>query len=395
MIILVLNCGSSSAKFQVLEMESETCVAKGIVEKIGSSNAILTYSPQGGRKYRQVKEILDHRRAIAQILEMITDPEIGCLKDSSQIKAVGHRVVHGGEKFSSSVLITEEVLHEIVDCIELAPLHNPHHVRGIVACQELLPDVPQVAVFDTAFHQTMPAEAYIYALPYVLYVRHRIRRYGFHGTSHFYVFHEAARLLGRPPEELKVITCHLGNGASVTAVQHGRSIDTSMGFTPLEGLVMGTRCGDIDPAIIPYVIEKEHLTVEGSNLMMNKHSGLLGISGVSSDLREVLKARGEGIRRADLAVRVYAYRIKKYIGAYAAAMGGLDAIVFTAGIGENAPEIRALACSGLEFLGVELDEEANARNEQRIGKGRVEVLVIPTNEELVIARDTRRIAFGG
>ncbi len=391
MKVLVLNCGSSSAKFQVLEMDDESLLAKGIVEKIGSSNAILSYKPTGKPDFKRVEEILDHRRAVERVLTVLSDPEIGVIKDKAEISSVGHRVVHGGERFAESTVIDEEVIHKIVICSEIAPLHNPHNLRGILACRDLLPNIPQVAVFDTAFHQTMPPVAYIYGLPYVLYVRHQIRRYGFHGTSHYYVAHQAAEIIGRPLNELRIITAHLGNGASIAAVKYGKSIDTSMGFTPLEGLVMGTRCGDIDPAIIPFIVEKEQLSVDGSNLMMQKHSGLLGISGVSSDLREVLKARAEGNKRADLAVNIYSYRIRKYIGAYAAAMGGLDAIVFTGGVGENSDVIRELSCQGLEFCGVILDPDANAAAATCISTGPVAVLVIPTNEELVIARESKRL----
>jgi acetate kinase len=396
MKILVLNCGSSSVKYQLIDMEKELALAVGVVERIGMSGSVLTHKPFDRPQTKIAGEILDHTQAIDFVIAILLSPNHGVISDKSEIKAVGHRVVHGGERFTSSVLIDGEVMAELKDLISLAPLHNPHNIRGITAATTSLPDIPQVGVFDTAFHHKMPPYAYIYGLPYLLYKKYGIRRYGFHGTSHYYVSCKAAELLGRPIEELKIITCHLGNGASMTAVDHGVSVDTTMGFTPLEGLVMGTRCGDIDPAIILHVMAQEELTLHEANTLMNKHSGLSGISGLSSDMREILKATGEGHNNARLALEVYCYRIKKYIGSYMAALGGLDAVVFTGGVGENAVEVRRRCVDGLECLGIVLD---NAKNEAQ-GKSaavvstadsRISIMVIPTNEELVIAKETKRI----
>ena len=395
MIVLVINAGSSSVKYQVFNAAEEKVLAKGLVERIGMSGAILTHRPTGGKEVRLSGEILDHKMAIEYVVSILLSKNHGVIKDKSEIDAVGHRVVHGGEAFSKSVLITEEVMAEIRACIDYAPLHNPPNLKGINAAKTLLPEVPQVAVFDTAFHQSMPAYAYLYGLPYTLYKRHGIRRYGFHGTSHRYVSERAAEKVNKPLDSLRMITAHLGNGASVAAIHGGKSVDTSMGFTPLEGLLMGTRCGDMDPAIILQIMHKEELTLNDANTLLNKHSGLQGVSGLSSDMREIEEEYDES-KRAKLAHDIFTYRLKKYIGAYAAAMGGLDVLVFTGGIGENSPMVRANATNGLEFMGIKLD---TARNEERSGDERLisandsaaKVYVIPTNEELVIARDTKRI----
>ncbi len=395
MIVLVINAGSSSVKYQVFNAKEEKVLAKGVVERIGMSGAILTHRPTNGKEIRLSGEILDHKMAIEYVVSILLSKNHGVIKDKSEIDAVGHRVVHGGEAFSKSVLITEEVMAEIRACIDYAPLHNPPNLKGINAAKTLLPDVPQVAVFDTAFHQSMPAHAYLYGLPYTLYKRHGIRRYGFHGTSHRYVSERAADLVNKPVETLRMITAHLGNGASVAAVYGGKSVDTSMGFTPLEGLLMGTRCGDMDPAIILQIMHKEELTLNDANTLLNKHSGLQGVSGLSSDMREIEEEYDES-KRAKLAHDIFTYRLKKYIGAYAAAMGGVDVLVFTGGIGENSPMVRANATKGLDFMGIQLDtalNEANSREERLISMAdsATKVYVIPTNEELVIARDTKRI----
>ncbi len=395
MIVLVINAGSSSVKYQVFNAVEEKVLAKGVVERIGMSGAILTHRPTGGKEVRLSGEILDHKMAIEYVVSILLSKNHGVIKDKSEIDAVGHRVVHGGEAFSKSVLITEEVMAEIRACIDYAPLHNPPNLKGINAAKTLLPEVPQVAVFDTAFHQSMPAHAYLYGLPYTLYKRHGIRRYGFHGTSHRYVSERAAELLQQPVDSLRMITAHLGNGASVAAVHGGKSVDTSMGFTPLEGLLMGTRCGDMDPAIILQIMHKEELTLNDANTLLNKHSGLQGVSGLSSDMREIEEEYDES-KRAKLAHDIFTYRLKKYIGAYAAAMGGLDVLVFTGGIGENSPMVREHATKGLEFMGIQVDTELNegtSKNERLISSGDsvAKVYVIPTNEELVIARDTKRI----
>jgi acetate kinase len=373
-------------------MTDESVLAKGIVERIGMTDAILTHRPTGGEKYRQVQAILEHTTAIKVVAAALVDSDHGVLKDINEIDSVGHRVVHGGEKFTKSTLVDEGVKDAIEEYFDLAPLHNPAHLRGILAVEDTMPDVPQVVVFDTAFHSTIPKYAYLYGLPYTLYQRYRIRRYGFHGTSHKFVAARAAELMGRPIEELKIITCHLGNGASITAVDGGKSVDTSMGFTPLEGLIMGTRCGDIDPAIIPYVMAKEDSTISEVDSMLNKHSGVLGITGLSSDMRDLEDAAEEGDERAQLGLDMYCYRVRKYIGAYAAAMNGVDAIVFTAGVGECGPIPRSMICPKLSYLGADFDPEVNEFKalEREISKpeSRVKLYVIPTNEELVIARDT-------
>lgn len=391
MNILVINCGSSSLKYQLIDSDSEAVLAKGLCERIGIDGS-LTYQPQGGDKMKSDIAMPTHSEAISAVIAALTDEKTGVIKSLSEVGAVGHRVVHGGEKFTSSCLIDDAALAAIEECNDLAPLHNPANLIGIRACQKLMPGVPQVAVFDTAFHQTMPEVAYTYGLPYEYYEKYKVRRYGFHGTSHRYVAAEAAKMLGKKPEEVKVIVCHLGNGASVCAVDHGKSVDTSMGLTPLEGLVMGTRSGDIDPAIIEFVGAKEGLSLEEMNQVLNKKSGMLGISGVSSDGRDLEAAKEAGNKRAALALDVFDYRVVKYIGAYAAVMNGVDAIAFTAGIGENNKEMRANVSAHLGYLGAKLDPEKNdVRGEERVistDDSTVKLLLIPTNEELAIARDT-------
>ncbi len=392
MKVLVLNCGSSSLKYQLINMENEEVLAKGIAERIGIEDGFVKHEATGKEKLIIEEEMGTHKAAIRIVLNSLVDPQYGALQSMDEIAAVGHRVVHGGEKFAASVIITEEVKKALEECSELAPLHNPPNLMGINACEEILPNVPMVGVFDTAFHQTMPKSSYLYALPYELYEKHKIRRYGFHGTSHKYVAQRAAAILNKPLEELKIVSCHLGNGASVAAVDCGNSIDTSMGFTPLEGLVMGTRCGDIDPAITSYIMDKERIGTHELNNIMNKKSGVLGISGVSNDFRDLEGAVAEGHERAALALEVYNKRVKKYIGAYAAEMGGLDAIVFTAGLGENSATTRKAICEGLEFLGIKIDDNKNnVRGKETVvttDDSKVKVLLIPTNEELMIARDT-------
>ncbi len=407
MKVLVFNCGSSSVKFQVIETSLEMIeantdetLARGLVEKIGLSDSRLAIEVEGRKPYQEISEILDHRTAVEHVLKALVHPDHGVLKSVKEIEAVGHRVVHGGEKFASSVLVTSEVEAMIEECVVLAPLHNPHNLRGLTAARSLLPGVPHVAVFDTAFHQSMPPEAFIYGLPYELYRRHAIRRYGFHGTSHRFVSIRTARLLNRPIEDVRTVTCHLGNGCSMAAVDRGHSVDTTMGFTPLEGLLMGTRSGDLDAAILPWVMTMEDVTLSQLNAMLNKHSGLYGISGVSSDMREIEHARATGNKRARLAFEIFCYRITKYVGAYAAAMGGLDAVTFTGGIGENSSLVRETSLAGMEFLGIELDHEANRTaprgKEVLVSRSgsRVAVAVVPTNEERVIARDTVRVLGG-
>lgn len=395
MKILVVNCGSSSIKYQLINMSDESVLAKGLVERIGMEGSILTHQPVGKGKIPIKAEIPDHSKGIELVLGALVHPEYGVLKNMSEISAVGHRVVHGGEKFADSVLITPEVMSALESCIEMAPLHNPPNILGINACAALMPGVPQVGVFDTAFHQTMPKHAFLYGLPYEAYEKYGLRRYGFHGTSHKYVSQRVAEEMDEHMTNLRIITCHLGNGASIAAVKYGRSIDTSMGFTPLEGLVMGTRSGEIDPAIIPYLMKKEGWTPEQIDNYLNKKSGVLGISGVSSDFRDIEDASAAGNERAQLALDIFAYKVRKFVGSYAAAMGGVDAIVFTAGLGENSPEMRDKICNGLEFLGTRIDPQKNAVRgkaaEISVDGARVKIYVIPTNEELVIARDTKSI----
>ena len=393
MKILVLNCGSSSLKYQLIDMENEAVLCIGLVERIGIEGSILTQKKDGVEgKYVKEQPMKDHQDAIQLVLEGVLDPTYGGVKDMNEINAVGHRVVHGGEKFASSVVITDEVEEAIRKCSELAPLHNPANLMGIDAIKAIIPGVPNVAVFDTAFHQTMPASSYLYGLPYRLYTEYGVRRYGFHGTSHKYVSQRAAEMLGKDIADLKIITCHLGNGASIAAVDGGKVVDTSMGLTPLEGLIMGTRCGDIDPAIIPFIMKKENLDADGVDKLMNKESGVYGMTGISSDFRDICDAAAEGNQQAIDALDAYHKRVKKYIGAYAAEMNGVDAIVFTAGLGENGIDDRLAIASNLEVLGVKMDAEANnVRGKERVisaADSKVKVLLIPTNEELMIARDT-------
>jgi acetate kinase len=374
MKILVVNCGSSSVKYQFIDMDKEFVLAKGIVSRIGMSGAVLTHKPHDRPEVKVTGEILDHIIAIQYIISVLLSPNHGVIKDKKEIDAVGHRVVHGGEQFAESVLIDSKVNRTIRQLIDLAPLHNPHNIRGINACMKALPDAPQVAVFDTAFHQTMPSKAFVYGIPYLLYRRYGIRRYGFHGPSHYYVSMRGAKMLGKDAGELRIITCHLGNGASITAIDKGKSVDTSMGFTPLEGLLMGTRCGDMDPAVILHIMGREELSLHEANTLMNKHSGLV----------------------AKIAFDIYCYRLRKYIGAYAAVMNGVDAIVFTGGVGENSPIVRERTLENMQYMGIELSLD---KNREAIGKetdissdnAAVRTLVIPTNEELVIARDTLRL----
>jgi acetate kinase len=395
MKVLVVNCGSSSLKYQLINMEDEAVLAKGLADRIGIEGSVLTHKVNG-EKYITEKPMKDHSVAIKLVLNALVDKEHGVIKDMSEISAVGHRVVHGGEKYAKSVLIDDEVMKSIEECSKLAPLHNPPNIIGINACKELMPNTPMVVVFDTAFHQTMPDYAYMYGLPYDLYKEHGIRRYGFHGTSHKFVSKAAADFLGKDVKDLKMVVCHLGGGASLTAVNGGESVDTSMGFTPLAGLVMGTRSGDIDPAIVSFMIKELNMTAEEVDTTLNKKSGILGLSEISSDMRDIKKGVRENDSRAKLVFNIFNYRIKKFIGAYAAAMNGLDCLVFTGGIGENSPENRYEICKNMDFLGIKADEE---KNKEAIGidkdisakDSRVKVLVIPTNEELMIARDTKEI----
>lgn len=395
MKILVINCGSSSLKYQLIDMENEQPIAKGLVERIGMDGSILTQKVEEKEKYIIKAKMPDHREAIRYVLEVLVDKENGVIKNLSEIGAVGHRVVHGGEFYSESVLIDEKVIENLNSCIKLAPLHNPANLIGIDACKQLMPSTPMVAVFDTAFHQTIPEKAFLYPLPYELYKEHGIRKYGFHGTSHKYVSNMAAQFLGKDIKELKIITCHLGNGASITAIKDGKSIETSMGFTPLEGIAMGTRSGSIDPAIIAFMMQELKMDISEINDILNKKSGVYGISGFSSDFRDVRTAAGEGNHRAQIALDVFYYKVRKFIGSYAAVLSGVDCIVFTAGVGENSSQSREEVCKGLEFLGISIDKERNevsgeAREISPEGS-KVKVLVIPTDEELMIARDTKAL----
>lgn len=395
MKIFVVNCGSSSIKYQLINMENESVLAKGMVERIGMEGALLKHTPTGKYTVDLPADIPDHAVGIKMIINALINPEYGVIADMGDIDAVGHRVVHGGERFADSVLITQDVLKGIEACAEIAPLHNPPNLHGINACMEIMPTTPQVAVFDTAFHQTLPKVAYLYGLPYELYVKYGLRRYGFHGTSHKYVAQVAASMMQEHMTDLRIITCHLGNGASITAIKYGKSIDTSMGYTPLEGLIMGTRSGEIDPAIIPFLMEKENMTAPQIDDYLNRRSGILGISGLSSDFRDLESAANRGDERSQLAIDLFAYKVKKYIGGYVAAMGGVDAIVFTAGVGENSPFMRDKICNGLEYLGTRIDPERNKvrgkAQEISVKRANVKIFVIPTNEELVIARDTFNI----
>ena len=396
MKVLVINCGSSTLKFQLIDSDDERCLAKGLCERIGMEGAMLTYAPAGGEKEKKETPMPDHTEAIRLVLEILVNPATGVVKSLDEIGAVGHRVVHGGEEFAGSVLIDDRVLNAVKACNDLAPLHNPANLIGIDACRKLMPDTPMAAVFDTAFHQTMPEEAYLYGLPYDYYRRYKIRRYGFHGTSHSYVSAKAAQLLGKPYEDLKIIVCHLGNGASVSAVKDGKCVDTSMGLTPLEGLIMGTRSGDIDPAILEFIAHKENLGLEEVMTVLNKKSGVLGLSdNLSSDFRDLEEGYRKGDENAIRAVRAFCYRVAKYIGAYTAAMNGVDVICFTAGVGENAALVRTLVCGYLGYRGVKLDQEANSKRGEDLvittPDSATKVMVIPTNEELAIARETVRL----
>ncbi len=393
MKILVLNCGSSSIKFQLFEMSNQTVLAKGLVEKIGLNGSCLKLTKENGDQVVFEGEILDHKIGIEYVLGVLSSKKHGCLSSLSEISAVGHRVVHGGEMFNSSVLITNEVIAALEKCIDLAPLHNPPNLKGIEAISELIPDTVQVGVFDTAFHQTMPKHAYMYAIPYSLYQKYSIRRYGFHGTSHRYVSLRACEILNVDYKSQKIITCHLGNGASISAINHGISVDTSMGFTPIEGLIMGTRAGDLDIGVVTYLMEKENLGVETASTLFNKHSGMLGLSGISSDFRDINKAATNGDELSQLAIKMFCYRVKKYIGAYTAAMNGCDILIFTGGVGENSDFTRKGICEELNWLGFEMDE---IRNLGLYGieavisteKSKVKIMVVPTDEELMIAKDT-------
>lgn len=394
MIVLVVNCGSSSLKYQLVNMDNEEVMAKGLVEKIGLTDSQLTHKWNGQKK--EIKQsIPDHQVAVKLVLDILTDAECGVIKSMDAIDAVGHRVVHGGEEFVASTLITDEVMKALEKCSAMASLHNPPNIIGINACKAIMPGVPQVGVFDTAFHQTMPAKAFMYGLPYELYKEDHIRRYGFHGTSHRYVAGEVAKVMGKPVEELRIINCHLGNGSSLAAIKYGKCVDTTMGFTPLAGVLMGTRCGDIDPAIVLNVMDNHNLSTKDMDKLMNKQSGVLGISGVSSDFRDLGKAAGEGNERAQLALDMFHYQVRKEIGAFAAAMGGVDVITFTAGVGENGIEDRAAIAEGLEYLGAKLDPQRNdVRGKDAListDDSTVKMYVIPTNEEIMIARDTKDI----
>ncbi len=394
MKILVINCGSSSLKYQLINMEDESVLAQGLVERIGINGSILKQKNIGKKdKYVIETPMKDHKDAIKLVLEALVDKENGVISDMNEISAVGHRVVHGGEKYSKSVLVTDEVMKDLENYVKLAPLHNPPNIIGINACKELMKDTPMAVVFDTAFHGTMPEEAFVYPIPYELYTEHGIRKYGFHGTSHKYVSQKMAEILGKDIKDLKIITCHLGNGSSITAVKNGKSIDTTMGFTPLAGLEMGTRCGDIDPAVVLYLINDLGYSAEEVNTILNKKSGALGVSGISSDFRDVKDAAyNKGDKRAKIALDIFSYRVRKTIGAYAAAMNGVDAVVFTAGVGENSDITRKECLENMEFIGIEFDEERNKVNGEiaKISKdtSKVAVYVIPTNEELMIAKET-------
>jgi len=397
---LILNCGSSSIKYKLFDMESEEVIAQGGLERIGLPGSRLKLVDPNGEKITIERDITGHEEGISFILSVLTDEKIGCIKEYNEIDAVGHRVVHGGEKFASSVMIDDEVIAKVVECCELAPLHNPANLEGIYAMQKILPGTPQVAVFDTAFHQTMPDYAYMYGLPYELYTKYGVRRYGFHGTSHRYVSHRACEILNVDFDKQRIITAHIGNGGSITAIQNGKSVDTSMGLTPVEGLLMGTRCGDVDPGVLTFIMNKEGLDGDKLSNLMNKDSGVLGVSGVSSDMRELEAAVKEGNMRAVLAQQVYNYRIKKYVGAYAAAMGGVDILVFTGGVGENQTSMRKAVCQDMEYMGIRLDHAINdsLRGREMVistPDSKVTVIVVPTDEEYVIASDTQAILGNG
>ncbi|MCT8976857.1 acetate kinase [Clostridium sp. CX1] len=394
MKVLVINCGSSSLKYQLMNMENESVLAKGLVERIGIEGSVLTHKVNGEKVVIE-QPMKDHKVAIGLVLDALVDKKHGVINDMSEISAVGHRVVHGGEKYAGSVLIDEKVMEALEECVKLAPLHNPPNIIGINACKELMPTTPMVGVFDTAFHQTLPEEAYMYALPYELYTEYGVRKYGFHGTSHRFVSMTAAKMMGKKPEDVKMITCHLGNGASLAAIDGGKSVDTTMGFTPLAGVVMGTRCGDIDPAIVPFLVKEANMSIEEVDTLMNKKSGVLGLSGLSSDFRDLENAAEKGDKKAQLALDVFDYRVRTTIGSYVAALNGTDAIIFTAGLGENSAAHRATICEGLSYLGIKIDAEKNALRGEAVEistpDSKVKVFVIPTDEELMIARDTEEI----
>jgi len=396
MKILVVNVGSSSIKYQVFNMDDESVLAKGLLDRVGIPGTILEHEPAGIEKVIIRQEMPDHTAGMKMILDVLVNKEYGCVRNLDEIEAVGHRVVHGGESFSESVIISDEVKKVIRDCFDVAPLHNPPNLMGIEACAQLMPSVPHVAVFDTAFHQTMTPEHYIYGLPYDIYEKFKVRRYGFHGTSHYYVAHKAAEMMGKPYEQCKIITIHLGNGSSMAAIKDGKVVDTSMGFTPLEGLVMGTRCGDIDPAIVYYVMDKLGMDTGKINDYLNKKSGMLGISGVSSDMRDIIAAAESGNIRAGLSLTIFCNRVKGYIGNYVAKLNGADCLVFTAGIGENGYDIRETICQDMDWLGIRIDVEKNKVRGKQVdvsaADSKIKILIIPTNEELVIARDTLALA---
>lgn len=398
MKVLVLNCGSSSLKYQLIDSETENVLAKGLCERIGIEGSAITHQPEGGQKVKEVVKMSDHTAAVKHVIAKLTDETVGVIKSLEEIGAVGHRLVHGGENFTGSVVINEEVIRAIEECNDLAPLHNPANLIGVRSCQEIMPGVPMVAVFDTAFHQTMPKKAYMYGIPYEYYQKYKIRRYGFHGTSHDFVSKRAAEILGKDRKDLRIIVCHLGNGASVSAVKYGESVDTSMGLTPLEGLIMGTRSGDLDPAIVSFLTEKEDLSAAQVVDILNKKSGVLGLSdGISSDFRDLVEAGAAGNEIAQGALEAYAYRVGKYIGAYAAAMKGVDVIAFTAGSGENNAEVRAMITEYIEFLGTNVNLERNKiRGEEVILSdegAKVVTMIVPTNEELAIARETVKLTM--
>lgn len=400
MTILILNCGSSSVKYQVINGSTKQWLVRGSIARIGEENSEIWQQKNKGGQAKFNKKIKDHEHAIQQILEGLLSKATGSIKDVSEIFAIGHRIVHGGEYFAMPTLITDDVLKKIDECSPLAPLHNPPQVKGIQACRKLLPGIPEVAVFDTAFHQSMPKTSYLYGLPFKYYEKYKIRRYGFHGTSHYYVAHRAAKLAGKPIGDLKIITCHLGNGCSMAAVKSGKCLDTSMGFTPLEGLLMGTRSGDVDCSAILYLMRNENLSSDQMDTILNKNSGLRGLSENSNNMEKILEGASAGDEKSQVALDIFCYRIRKYIGAYAAAMGGLDVVVFTAGIGENSSTVRTKSCEGLAFLGIELDpyENTHTRAEEKLiskKDSRIQVWVIPTNEELVIAEDTLNVVYSG
>ncbi|MDD4494749.1 MAG: acetate kinase [Eubacteriales bacterium] len=395
MIVLVINSGSSSLKYQLIDAEKKKVLAKGLCDRIGIGNSFIKHTIVGGEMSLTEKDLYNHKVALSEVIKTLTTGNTAVISSTDEIGAIGHRVVHGGELFHDSVIVDDDVLNAIRDCIELAPLHNPANITGIEACQQIMPGKPNIAVFDTAFHQTIPTYAYLYALPYEIYEKYKVRKYGFHGTSHKFVSNRAAEMLQTPIEKLKIISCHLGNGASICAVKYGKSVDTSMGFTPLSGLVMGTRSGNVDPAAVLYLMDKENMKTSEVNDYLNKKSGVLGISGISSDFRDITTAADEGNERAKLAIEVFCYRVKQYIAEYAGVMNGVDAVVFTAGIGENDSRVREMVVTGMDFMGIAIDKEKNKQRGVEIdistNDAKVKTLVVPTNEELAIARETIRL----